>query len=332
MTARTLRGDRGDRAAATAADQTGSFSLDVERRTIGDAISSYRGRLKSGDPGALPSVLGLVMLVVIFSQVSPRFLTANNIGNLPGQGAYIALIALGLIFVLLLGEIDLSAGTCRWHLRRVRGPGGVLRRAPSRRARSPLRDRDRVDGRVDRPGSVAEDLHRSGHRRHRARHHVHGARQPRRVRPRSSRSRWARRSASSSGFMVARVGIPSFIVTLALFLTWQGVLLFVLGSQPISISSYPFWNGLAQRQHVAVLELGVRDRPRRRLHGYTVLEVDPGHAQGALGRLDGAGPGPRRGARRHRDRHRPLRQPEPQPQPGPEDRGPSLGCHHPDRP
>jgi D-xylose transport system permease protein len=47
------------------------------------------------------------------------------------------------------------------------------------------------------------------------------------------------------GFLVARVGIPSFIVTLALFLAWQGVLLFELNSQPIAISGYRFWNGLA---------------------------------------------------------------------------------------
>src|SRR5205085_7334056 len=89
----------------------GDFSLDVERRTVASATRSYVDRLRSGDPGALPSVLGLVVLAAIFSQVSARFLSRNNIGNLPGQGAYIAIIALGLIFVLLLGEIDLSAGT-----------------------------------------------------------------------------------------------------------------------------------------------------------------------------------------------------------------------------
>ena len=56
-------------------------------------------------------MLGLVVLTLIFMQVSDRFLSAYNIGNLPGQGAYIAVIAMGLVFVLLLGEIDLSAGT-----------------------------------------------------------------------------------------------------------------------------------------------------------------------------------------------------------------------------
>src|SRR3954469_15823980 len=89
----------------------GDFSLDVERRTVPSAMRAYVARLRSGEPGALPSVLGLVVLAAIFSQVSGRFLSANNIGNLPGQGAYIAIIAMGLVFVLLLGEIDLSAGT-----------------------------------------------------------------------------------------------------------------------------------------------------------------------------------------------------------------------------
>src|SRR3954449_10321628 len=89
----------------------GDFSLDVERRTLGGAFTGYVYRLRSGEPGALPSILGLIVLAAIFSQVSDRFLTTNNIGNLPGQGAYIAIIALGLVWVLLLGEIDLSAGT-----------------------------------------------------------------------------------------------------------------------------------------------------------------------------------------------------------------------------
>src|SRR4051794_8842818 len=89
----------------------GDFSLDVERRTVAGAARSYVDRLRSGDPGAVPAILGLVVLAAIFSQVSGRFLSSNNIGNLPGQGGYIAIIALGLVFVLLLGEIDLSAGT-----------------------------------------------------------------------------------------------------------------------------------------------------------------------------------------------------------------------------
>ena len=92
-------------------ERASSFSLDVEKRSIGIAAGEYLGRLRTGEPGALPSVLGLIALVIIFSRVSADFLTRYNIGNLPGQGAYIAVIGLGLVFVLLLGEIDLSAGT-----------------------------------------------------------------------------------------------------------------------------------------------------------------------------------------------------------------------------
>jgi D-xylose transport system permease protein len=92
-------------------ERAGEFSLDIEERSIGDAITGWFGRLRTGDPGALPSVLGLVILAIIFQQVSDRFTSQFNIGNIPGQGAYIAVIGLGLVFVLLLGEIDLSAGT-----------------------------------------------------------------------------------------------------------------------------------------------------------------------------------------------------------------------------
>src|SRR3978361_2184432 len=92
-------------------ERASSFSLDCERQTIPDAVRGYWIKVRSGDPGALPSILGLIILAAIFSQVSGRFFSANNIGNLPGQGAYIAVIVLGLVFVLLLGEIDLSAGT-----------------------------------------------------------------------------------------------------------------------------------------------------------------------------------------------------------------------------
>lgn len=103
--ARSTKSERADEASA------GGFALDVERRGVGDAIIGYVGRLRVGDPGAVPSILGIVVLGLIFNHLSPDFLTSDNLGNLPGQGAYIALIAMGLVFVLLLGEIDLSGGT-----------------------------------------------------------------------------------------------------------------------------------------------------------------------------------------------------------------------------
>jgi D-xylose transport system permease protein len=73
-------------------------------------VSAYLRRVRGGEMGALPAILGLVVLCTVFAIVRPVFLTAGNFANLLPQGAAVTVIAMGLIFVLLLGEIDLSAG------------------------------------------------------------------------------------------------------------------------------------------------------------------------------------------------------------------------------
>ncbi|SCG34451.1 sugar ABC transporter permease [Micromonospora halophytica] len=78
--------------------------------TVGNHIRDYVSRVRGGDIGALPAVLGLVVLCTVFAVMRPSFLTAGNFANLFTQGAAVTLIAMGLVFVLLLGEIDLSAG------------------------------------------------------------------------------------------------------------------------------------------------------------------------------------------------------------------------------
>ncbi|MFI7447835.1 sugar ABC transporter permease [Nonomuraea sp. NPDC049714] len=78
--------------------------------SIGHSVRAYVERVRGGDMGALPSVLGLVVLCTVFAIARPSFLTAINFANLFTQGAAVTLIAMGLVFVLLLGEIDLSAG------------------------------------------------------------------------------------------------------------------------------------------------------------------------------------------------------------------------------
>lgn len=77
---------------------------------VTDLVTGYVGRVRGGDMGALPSVIALVVLSVIFWAARPVFMSEANFANLFTQGAAIAVIAMGLIFVLLLGEIDLSAG------------------------------------------------------------------------------------------------------------------------------------------------------------------------------------------------------------------------------
>ncbi len=78
---------------------------------IGQAISDYFTRVKGGDVGSLPAVLGLIVLFVFFSLMKPEtFFTTFNFANLLNQSTAIIVLAMGLVFVLLLGEIDLSAG------------------------------------------------------------------------------------------------------------------------------------------------------------------------------------------------------------------------------
>ncbi len=222
----------------------GDFSLDVERRTVPHAVRGYVTRLRSGDPGALPSVLGLVVLAAIFSQVSDRFLSASNIGNLPGQGAYIAIIALGLVFVLLLGEIDLSAGTT----------GGVCAGFAAQAIFSNGLH-DGVSGFLywSLLGFMAGAVLLGLYLKCRTGPAVVALGLLIALTGQDDGVLLALTLALAIGctigiyvgWLVADVGIPSFIVTLALFLAFQGVLLFALKSEPIGVNDYDLWYGLA---------------------------------------------------------------------------------------
>ena len=72
---------------------------------------NYVAKVRGGDVGSLPAVLGLIVLVIVFTALRPEtFTNAFNFANLIHQAAAVIIIAMGLVFVLLLGEIDLSAG------------------------------------------------------------------------------------------------------------------------------------------------------------------------------------------------------------------------------
>lgn len=78
---------------------------------IGQAVRDYFTRVRGGDVGSLPAVLGLIVLFLLFTALKPDvFPTIFNFANLLNQATAIIVLAMGLIFVLLLGEIDLSAG------------------------------------------------------------------------------------------------------------------------------------------------------------------------------------------------------------------------------
>lgn len=73
-------------------------------------MEDYWTRVKSGDLGSLPIIFGLIAIAIIFSTQSDVFLSAPNFVNLIRQSAGLMLIAVGVVFVLLIAEIDLSVG------------------------------------------------------------------------------------------------------------------------------------------------------------------------------------------------------------------------------
>jgi D-xylose transport system permease protein len=139
--------------------------------------------LRGGELGSLPIIVGIVVIAIYFQTRNAHFLTAGNFVNLIAQMAALAIIGMGVVFVLLLGEIDLSIGY-------VSGMGGV----------------------------VAAVL----------------------LEPGKGVPTWAAialaLAAGASigllqGFFVAKLGVPSFVVTLAGLLGWNGVVLQIIGNQ-----------------------------------------------------------------------------------------------------
>ena len=78
--------------------------------SVGDYVRILARRVRSGESGALPVVVGLIVIVVFFWVKSPAFITPRNLVNLMTQSAFIITLGMAEIFVLLLGDIDLAAG------------------------------------------------------------------------------------------------------------------------------------------------------------------------------------------------------------------------------
>ena len=148
---------------------------------IAQALLDYWARVKGGDVGSMPAVLGLIALVALFTVLQGGiFFTALNFANLLNQGTAIIVLAMGLVFVLLLGEIDLSAGFAAGTAAAVLGVTLTNHNWPWPLALA---------------AALATGL-------------VIGF---------------------FLGVLVARLGIPSFVVTLAAFLGLQGVMLLIIG-------------------------------------------------------------------------------------------------------
>ena len=146
-------------------------------------LHNYVLRVRGGDMGSLPAVAGLIVLVAIFYAVQPVFRGLFNFGNMFTEGSATIFIAMGLVFVLLLGEIDLAAGFT----------AGVAASVMAR-----LMNGYNYSWYVTIPAALLTGL-------------VIGL---------------------ITGLLVAKVRIPSFVVTLAFFLAFQGVTLFILNNGP----------------------------------------------------------------------------------------------------
>jgi simple sugar transport system permease protein/D-xylose transport system permease protein len=74
-------------------------------------VSSFVDRLRGGDLGSLPVIVGLAIIWAVFQILNPTFLSSTNLVNLTMQSAAVGTISIGIVLVLLIGEIDLSVGS-----------------------------------------------------------------------------------------------------------------------------------------------------------------------------------------------------------------------------
>jgi D-xylose transport system permease protein len=160
---------------------------EIDPRLVGSgpgvrgAVAAFRRRISQGELGTLPVIIGLVVIWGVFQYKNSRFLSAGNVTNLMLQIAAVGLISVGVVLVLLLGEIDLSVGI-------VSGLGAAVMAVLN------------VKHGVSAPVALLAGLGTGV---------VIGLFQ---------------------GLVITRLHVPSFVVTLAGFIGWQGVLLQVLGT------------------------------------------------------------------------------------------------------
>src|SRR5438128_12385924 len=76
------------------------FGIDTTTVSTAEAVRAYLARVRGGEIGSLPALLGLVVLIVLFTSLSDVFFSLNNIANLLAQGAGQTIIAMGIVYVL----------------------------------------------------------------------------------------------------------------------------------------------------------------------------------------------------------------------------------------
>jgi D-xylose transport system permease protein len=164
-----------------------------EQQTLGAYIQTYLQRVRAGALGPLPIIIGIVAVAIFFQSRNAAYLSPNNIVNLIMQMSGIALIAFGVVFVLLLGEIDLSVAY-------VSGVAGVI-------ATILMRPPHNLEWYLTVPIALVAALG----------------------------------IGTLQGFLITIFQLPSFIVTLAGLLAWNGAILLLVGAGgTVGIPASPF--------------------------------------------------------------------------------------------
>ncbi|MFZ2503394.1 MAG: sugar ABC transporter permease, partial [Nocardioides sp.] len=83
----------------------------IQNRGFGGYAAAALNRLKGGELGSFPVVIGMIVISIVFYSIEPRFLSSFTLTNIFAFAAPVGLISLGIVLVLLLGEIDLSVGS-----------------------------------------------------------------------------------------------------------------------------------------------------------------------------------------------------------------------------
>jgi D-xylose transport system permease protein len=84
--------------------------LEADAEGLAGLWTRFTRRVRQGELGSLPVIIGLVIIWTVFAVAEENFLTAGNLTNLMLQIVGLGIIATGVVMVLLLGEIDLSVG------------------------------------------------------------------------------------------------------------------------------------------------------------------------------------------------------------------------------
>ncbi|MCC5473822.1 sugar ABC transporter permease [Streptomyces sp. NPDC059680] len=97
--------------AARGSDVAVDPRLLVREQGLAGYVTEFKRKMKAGDLGSIPVVIGLAIIWIIFQSLNSNFLTAGNLSDISVAMVGTGMIAVGIVFVLLLGEIDLSVGS-----------------------------------------------------------------------------------------------------------------------------------------------------------------------------------------------------------------------------